>query len=86
MISIIGIGNGASAIASRFANMSQYDVRILNSSVEKSSATEFKLERYESPEEYEANAPQVGDFLKDLKDRIQVFVVGSSYSSIYKYK
>ena len=83
MISIIGIGNGASAIASRFGSIPQYDVRVLNSSVEKTTSSEFKLERYENPEDYEANSPDVRKFLGNLKERVQVFVLGSSFSSVY---
>tara|TARA_Y100001938_G_scaffold151091_1_gene245879 strand:- start:2717 stop:3580 length:864 start_codon:yes stop_codon:yes gene_type:complete len=83
VISIIGIGNGASAIASRFGSIPQYDVRVLNSSVEKTTSSEFKLERYENPEDYEANSPDVRKFLGNLKERVQVFVLGSSFSSVY---
>ena len=83
MISIIGIGNAASAIARKFADLPQYEVYTMNSKVEKNSKTEFKLEAHNTPEEYEKNAPQVKKFLKNLQDQVQVFVVGSSLSSIY---
>ena len=83
MISVIGIGNAASAIASKFADLPQYEVYTMNSKVEKNSKTQFKLNTYDTPEEYEKNAPRVKKFLKNLKDHVQVFVVGSSLSSIY---
>ena len=83
MISIVGIGNGASAIAGRFDPLPQYDAYMLNSSIEVEDARNFKLESYSNPEEYEKNIPDVASFFGDLEERVQVFVVGSSYSSIY---
>ena len=68
MISVIGIGNAASAIASKFADLPQYEVYTMNSKVEKNSKTQFKLNTYDTPEEYEKNAPRVKKFLKNLKD------------------
>jgi len=83
VISIVGIGNGASAIAGRFDPLPQYDAYMLNSSIEVEDARNFKLESYSNPEEYEKNIPDVASFFGDLEERVQVFVVGSSYSSIY---
>ena len=37
MISIIGIGTGASKIAEKFQNIPQYDVYLLNSGVQKNT-------------------------------------------------
>lgn len=83
MISVIGIGNAASKIAALFENTNNYDVYKMNSSVKRSSKHQFKLKDFESPEEYEKNIPNVKKFLADVSDRIQLFVVGSSYSSNY---
>ena len=83
MISVIGIGNAASKIAALFENTSNYDVYKMNSSVKRSSKYQFKLKGFESPEEYEKNIPDVKKFLAGASDRIQLFVVGSSYSSNY---
>ena len=83
MISVVGIGNGASAIARKFESLPQYDAYMLNDSVDDPDARNFKLERHDGPEKYEKNIPDVKEFFEDLKDRVQVFVVGSSYSSIY---
>ena len=83
MISIIGIGRGASKIAKKFDNIPQYDVYTLNSAVEKNTENEFKLDVFEDIEEYEQNIPDLKKFFKDLKQHVQVFVVGASKSSIY---
>jgi len=83
MISIIGIGNAASAVAEKFLSIPQYDVYMLNSKVKKRSKKKYKLNVYENPEEYEQNIPDLTTFFADLKDRVQVFVAGASLSSIY---
>ena len=83
MISIVGIGTGASAIASKFAETPQYDVYALNSKVKKNTDRQYKLTKYSTPEEHEENVPDLKKFFKDLQPHIQVFIVGSSYSSNY---
>ena len=83
MISIIGIGNAASAIVEKFGEIPQYDIYLMNSSVEKNTKNTFKLNTHDSPELYEKDIPNLKSFFKNLKDRVQVFIVGSSYSSIY---
>jgi len=83
MISIVGIGNGASAIAEKFKGTPQYNVYVLNDKVKRSSKYKFKLKRFEEPEEYEKNAPDLKKFFAEVDNRVQVFVMGSSYSSNY---
>jgi hypothetical protein len=83
MMSIVGIGNGASAIAEKFADISQYDVYVMNDKVKRKSSRKFKLKRFSNPEDYEENIPDLSDFFKDLKENVQVFIMGSSYSSNY---
>ena len=83
MISIIGIGNGASAIAQKFKDTPQYNVYLLNDKVSRTSKYKFKLKRFEHPEEYEANPPDLKKFFSDVDDHVQVFIMGSSYSSNY---
>ena len=51
MISVIGIGTGASKIAKRFAEITQYDVYTLNDKVEKTTKSEYKLEKFSTPED-----------------------------------
>ena len=55
----------------------------MNDKIERNSKYKFKLKTYETPEEYEANIPNVGKFLDSTDDHIQIFVVGSSFSSNY---
>ena len=81
MISIIGLGNGASAIAEKFKPISQYNVYLMNDKVERNSKYKLKLKSYEEPEEYEKNVPDVKKFFKDLDERVQIFVMGSAYST-----
>ncbi len=83
MISIVGIGNGASAIAEKFSEISQYEVYLMNDNVARKSKYKFKLKKHLEPEEYEKNIPDVKKFFENLRDHVQVFIVGSSYSSNY---
>jgi len=83
MISIVGIGNAASAVANKFSSIPQYDIYLLNSKIEENSERQFKLNAYEKPEEYEENIPDLSDFFKETHDRVQVFITGASMSSIY---
>jgi|TARA_R110000824_G_scaffold69826_2_gene179711 hypothetical protein len=82
MISVIGIGNAASAIAENFKTQSNYKVYQLGSNY-KSAGHTRRLKAYETPEEYEENIPDLTKFFKDITEDIQVFIVGSSYSSNY---
>ena len=83
MISIVGIGTGASSIASKFAEISQYDVYLLNDAIEKNTKSEFNIPSFDTPEKYEDNIPELKKFFKDLKDHVQVFIIGTTYSSNY---
>ena len=82
MISIVGIGNASSKIASKFKSQNNYDVYLLGSNYE-NSKNSFKLQSFDNPEDYEKNIPDLKSFFKDMKDDVQVFVMGSSYSSNY---
>jgi len=83
MISIVGIGTGASAIASKFRDVTQYDVYELSDKFARSSKRKHKLKKFKTPEEYEKNVPNLKEFFKDLRETVQVFIVGTSYSSNY---
>tara|TARA_Y100000034_G_scaffold131489_1_gene192336 strand:- start:1213 stop:2067 length:855 start_codon:yes stop_codon:yes gene_type:complete len=83
MISIVGLGCGGSRIASKFSNMSQYSVYCLNKEVKRTSKYKFRLQHFETPEEYEKNVPNVKKFFGNLDERVQFFLVGASYSSNY---
>ena len=62
MISIVGIGNAASSIASKFDGIPQYDVYLLNDKIEKTTDRKFKLKSFEKPEDYENNIPNLKKF------------------------
>tara|TARA_R100000008_G_scaffold19975_3_gene10324 strand:+ start:9627 stop:10490 length:864 start_codon:yes stop_codon:yes gene_type:complete len=83
MISVVGIGNAASAIAEKFKQQKNYNVYLLNNKVERNSKYKYKLKVFDKPEEYEQNIPDLKKFFADLNDHVQVFVVGASYSSNY---
>ena len=83
MISIVGLGNAASAIVQYFSDIKQYDVYSLNSKVERNTKYKYRLQTFEKPEEYEQNIPNVNKFFKGISDNIQFFITGGSYSSNY---
>ena len=83
MISIIGLGNAASAIAEKFTTAPQYDVSLMNDKIKRSSKRKFRLKSYENPEEYEKNIPDTTKFFADIHDHVQFIVMGSSFSSNY---
>ena len=72
MISIVGLGTGGSKIAKEFEQYSVYNVYALDF-----------LEKYEKPEDYEKNVPDLREHFVDIDPHVQFFVVGSSYSSNY---
>ena len=83
MISIIGIGNAAAAIAENFKSQkNNYKVYQLSSNQKNTKHTR-KLKIYENPEDYEANIPDLAKFFQEVTDDVQVFIVGSSFSSNY---
>ena len=82
MISVIGIGNAASAIVEKFKSQKNYKVYQLGSELKKAPHT-YPLSVYDEPEKYEANIPKLKNFFKGITQDVQVFVVGSSYSSNY---
>ena len=83
MISIIGIGNAAAAIAENFKSQNNnYKVYQLGSTYKNTKYTR-KLKSFENPEDYEDNIPNLGKFFEDVGENVQVFIVGSSYSSNY---
>ena len=98
MISIIGLGNAASKIAKNFSGLPQYSVYCLNDGVKRTSKYNFRLKRYETPEEYEENVPDLSKFFKDLKfstldkesvwllcnDQDIIWVVGARTDDRYK--
>jgi hypothetical protein len=83
MISIIGIGVGASDIAKNFSSIPQYNVYLMNNKITRNSKYKFKLKSYEKPEEYEQNIPNVRKFFANIDEKIQVFVIGSTYTTNY---
>ena len=83
MISIIGIGTGASQIADKFLEKTPYNVYFLNENVKRKTKRKFKLKRFSEPEDYEDNIPDLKKFFAEVDDHAQVFIIGSSYSSNY---
>ncbi len=83
MISIVGLGTAASAIARKFKDIGQYNVYEMNSAVNRTSKYKFKIKSYDTPEEYETNIPNVAKFFKDCDEHVQFFIMGGSFSSNY---
>ena len=83
MISIVGIGNAASKIAENFKTQkNNYKIYQLSSDCKNTKFTR-KLERFENPEDYENNIPDLKKFFSDITDDVQVIIVGASLSSNY---
>jgi len=83
MISVIGIGTGGSALAANFAAVANYETYQLNDKVEENTDNEFRIDNYNTPEEYENNIPDLSEFFSRVHKRAQVYVVGSTMSSNY---
>ena len=83
MISIIGLGNAASKIADKFKSTKNYNVFTMNSEIERKTKYKFKLKSFERPEEYENNIPNLSKFFENIDEHVQLFIVGSSFSSNY---
>ena len=83
MISIVGIGTAASKLAELFITTNNYDVYTLNDSVKRTSKRKYKLKKFDAPEEYEKNIPNLKTFFSEISSNVQVFITGSSYSSNY---
>ena len=83
MISIVGLGNAASAIVECFKDTPQYSVFKVNSEVKKSSKYAYKIKSFDKPEDYEQNIPDLKKFFSNVGDTVQFFVVGGSMSSNY---
>ena len=58
MISVVGLGNAASAIAEKFSTSPNYNVFLLGSKVAEGK-NNFVLESFQNPEEYEKNIPDL---------------------------
>jgi len=83
MISIVGLGNAATAIVEKFKDIPQYSVYVMNDKVKRNSKYKFKLKAYDHPELYEKHIPNVTKFFETTEEHIQFFIVGGSYSSNY---
>ena len=83
MIAVVGIGNAASAIAEKFGDIPQYNVYTLCSKPSGEIANEYTLKVYSDPEDYERNTPDLKSFFAGIQERVQVFIMGSSMSSMY---
>ena len=83
MISIVGLGSAGSKIAEKFKNTKNYNVYLMNSTVERNSKYKLKLKSYDTPEQYEQNIPNVQKFFANIDEHVQFFIIGSSFSSNY---
>jgi len=83
VISIVALGNAATAIAEKFGDTPNYHVYKMNNKVKRNSKYQFRLKTYDTPEEYEHNIPDVKKFFKDVDEHVQFIIVGASYSSNY---
>ena len=83
MISIIGLGTGASNLAEMFSELPQYNVYCINDKIKRNSKYKFKIKKADTPEDCENNIPDLTKFFSTVDDHIQFFVIGSTMSSNY---
>lgn len=83
MISIIGLGTGASNLAEMFSELPQYNVYCINDKIKRNSKYKFKIKKANTPEDCENNIPDLTKFFSTVDDHIQFFVIGSTMSSNY---
>ena len=83
MITVIGLGTGACKIADKFKQTKNYNVYMMSDTIQRNSKYKLKLKKYETPEQYESNIPDVSKFLSEVDERVIFFIIGSSFSSNY---
>jgi len=77
-MNIIGLGQCGCNIAEKFEQYPQYKTFYINTE-ESGSKNFFLLDKQESHQEYEANCPDLSDFLKNIKGEV-LFCLGGSGS------
>ena len=83
MISVVGLGTGASNVAALFKEMPQYNVFCINDKVTRTSKYKFRLKTENTPEACEESIPDLTSFFDNVDEHVQFFVIGSTMSSNY---
>tara|TARA_Y100001973_G_C5157702_1_gene311758 strand:- start:121 stop:987 length:867 start_codon:yes stop_codon:yes gene_type:complete len=79
MQTIIGLGQAGCNIADKFAEYPQYKVYKIDAGLEKAPRC-FNFPKYDHPEKYEENCPNVKDFFKNVKGEI-LFITSCGFVS-----
>ena len=81
MYNVIALGKIACNVAEKFAQYPQYKIFKVGSHLKKAKQS-FVLEVCDTPEEYEATAPDMSAFFSDVQGREVLFIVsGANYES-----
>lgn len=82
MITIFGIGTAGKNIAKLFSSHKNYNIFSFTTQ-EEDEVGHFQLRSSISPEKCEENIPDLSRIQKEVSEKIQVFLCGSSFSSNY---
>jgi hypothetical protein len=81
MISVIGLGSCGCSIAKRFSQYAQYKTYYIDTDLVEPGRRAYRFPKFNSPEEYEANCPEMGHFFNDVDDEVMFIIGGSGYIS-----
>jgi len=76
---IVGLGNAGCNIADQFAKYPQYKIYKINTGLKKKAHC-YNFPKYDHPEKYEENCPNLKRFFKDVKDDV-LFITGCGFIS-----
>ena len=79
MQTIIGLGKAGCAIAETFSQFPQYKIYKIDVGLE-NGPFQYAMEHHETPEQYEANCPDLRQFLKGVSGEI-LFMLSTSHSN-----
>ena len=78
-MNIVGLGKAGCAIVDKFAQYPQY--KIFKIDVDVQGPNSYNIEKQNTPEEYEANCPDLTSFFGDIQGETWVVIGGAGYIS-----
>ena len=77
MISVVGLGSCGCNITQKFSAYPQYKTYYIDTEGQYSGHKVATLPEFSTPEEYEANCPEMSSFFEDIDDDV-LFIIGGS--------